>query len=490
MKPSLEQIFGTQQNKKPSLDEIFNKQVEQPNYLERVGQGFQRAGERVVEGVQKGAEQIQSGLQKGGLEGIAEATAGAGKSALRTVGSVAGAAFTPVLEAPGVKQGVDFVGENITKIPGAETIIGKANEISQKYPETAKDIEDLMNIAGLGLSKTIEQPIASSVSKGVKTGIDTTKAGVQKIKSAIPTKESVSSLLSPDLDPAFKKIIETTPTSKFDEIVKVAQEASLDLTKPSVYETVANSMSKATKQLDSQVKSLSSQKKNIISKAKTGLTDFSKETGETILNINRSLKDSPLATSFIEKLKNVKTKLDADNVIDELQDELYKGNKNMTIPTGSNEDRILKSILGEYNSKLKSSLPTSYSNINTKISNRLNVLETLNKALGEVVEGVPTRGAGLVKQFFSPAGTKTKELFKYIKDNTGVDLAQDAVLAKYIGEAFGDTKTRALLEGLPTSKTGVIDTTIDFVLEKTGTSQALKEVKQKSAIQKARKLTK
>lgn len=490
MKPSLEQIFGTQQSKKPSLDEIFNKQVEQPSYAERVEQGFQRAGERVVEGVQKGAEQIQSGLQKGGLEGIAEATAGAGKSALRTVGSVAGAAFTPIIEAPGIKQGVDFVGENISKVPGAETVIRKASEISQKYPEVSKDIEDLMNIAGLGLGKTIEAPIQQGISKGASAVKESVTTGVSKVKSAIPTKESFSSMLSPDLDPAFKTIIEKTPTNKFDEIVKVAQEASMDLTKPSVYETVAKSMTKSTEQLYSQVKSLSSQKKDIISKAKTGLTDFTKETGETILNINRSLKDSPLASTFIDKLKKVRTKLDADNVIDDLQDTLYKGNKNMTIPIGSSEDKILKSILGEYNSKLKASLPSSYSKLNTKISERLDVLEVLNKSLGEVVEGVPTRGAGLVKQFFSPAGTKTKELFKYIKDNTGVDLAQDAVLAKYVGEAFGDTKTRALLEGLPTSKTGVIDTTIDFVLDKTGTSKALKEARQKSALQKARKLTK
>jgi hypothetical protein len=76
---------------------------------------------------------------------------------------------------------------------------------------------------------------------------------------------------------------------------------------------------------------------------------------------------------------------------------------------------ILKKIIGKYNGTLKDSLPSSYSKLNSQISERLDVLDVLNKSLGETIDGVSTRGAGLVKQFFSPAGTKTKEVFKFIK---------------------------------------------------------------------------
>jgi hypothetical protein len=162
----------------------------------------------------------------------------------------------------------------------------------------------------------------------------------------------------------------------------------------------------------------------------------------------------------------------------------------MTIPAGSSEDKLLKGLLGKYNGALKDSLPSSYSKINTDISNRLKALNILNRSLGEVVDGAPTRGAGLVKQFFSPAGTKTKTLFNYIKSTTGVDLAQDAVLAKYVGEAYGDTKIKSLLENVPTSTTGAFNKAIDFTLEKTGVNKALQTAKRAGMIKKARDLTK
>ncbi len=173
-----------------------------------------------------------------------------------------------------------------------------------------------------------------------------------------------------------------------------------------------------------------------------------------------------------------------------MQDILYKGNKDMTIPIGSKEDKILRGVLGEYNTTLKSTLPSSYGKINSEISNRLKAINILNRSLGETVNGVSTRGAGLVKRFFSPSGTQAKELFKYIKSTTGINLAEDATLAKYVADAFGDTKVKSLLEGLPTSKSGIIDKTIDFALEKTGVKDVISSAKTEGMIKKARYLTK
>lgn len=331
--------------------------------------------------------------------------------------------------------------------------------------------------------KPIKETISSATEKIAETATTAAKNVVPK------TKDAFLKFVSPSVDDVAKTSLKKVSTEKFDEFVKVAENAAGNAENPSVYEKVANAMEDATKQIDNQVKSLSEQKATIISKAKNGLTDFTKETGDTVLKINRELSESALAKQFIEKLKTVKTKIDADRAIDDLQNELYKGNKNMTIPVGSKEDRVLRRLVGEYNSKLKSSLPSSYSKINAEIAQRLDTLNVLNTALGETVEGVAIRGAGLIKQFFSPAGTKTKQLFRYIKDKTGVDLATDAVLARYVGDAFGDVKVRSLLEGVPATQTDALNKIIDFAVEKIGAKKAFGEAKTRGILKRGRALT-
>ncbi len=365
-------------------------------------------------------------------------------------------------------------------------------------PKLAQDIDSTLGFVQLGLDVTGIGETASLAKSGIKKGVQMAETGVKDIAQAgsdIATgasqlKDEAIQILAPKVDEQVKTVLQNTPTEKFDKVVQIAKESAANAEAPSTFEVVSQSMTDATKQLQSQTKSLAEQKATIIGKAKTGLADFTKETGKTILDINRKLKDSKIGQQFIEKLKGVKNKIDADKAIDEMQDILYKGNKDMTIPIGSKEDKILRGVLGEYNTTLKSTLPSSYGKINSEISNRLKAINILNRSLGETVNGVSTRGAGLVKRFFSPSGTQAKELFKYIKSTTGINLAEDATLAKYVADAFGDTKVKSLLEGLPTSKSGIIDKTIDFALEKTGVKDVISSAKTEGMIKKARSLTK
>jgi hypothetical protein len=394
-----------------------------------------------------------------------------------------------------VKELVSQFGEQVVSNPQVQGVIKLYNSL----PENVQDnIDAVGGIASLA-SEFVGGGVAQRGGKKVlQTGMNVAEDAISAVSrnvdefanvsgDAVKTsKNSFIKALSPEIDDSVKTVLQKTNPTKFDEFVQTASRNAGDNTAPSVYEKVADSMSNATEQIANQTRSLSQQKNAIISKAKNGLSDFTKETGETILEINRTLKNSPVAKSFIERLKIVKNKIDADKAIDELQDILYRGKKDMTIPVGSIEERTLSSIIGKYNSKLKEGLPTSYANINKQIADRLSTLDDLNRALGEVVEGVPIRGAGLVKQFFSPAGTKAKQLFQFVKKNTGIDLAEDAVLAKYIGDAFGDAKVRSLLEGVPTSRGGVVDKVLDFTLEKTGANKALRETRRKGMLEKAK----
>jgi len=458
------------------------------NTLERIVSGIKERGANV--------EQAISGTDEYAGKSAVERGVGATKEAFSAISSTI---YNALPEK--ARSALDTAAGEIGK--GFNVITDKLSE-NPLIKEAAlsgntKVIEDALKVVGdLGLISgeiagseigtsgiTKASNLATKGSEAVATAVSDVASTVA---SSVPkTKSAFLKFVSPKIDDTVRTALKETPVEKFDDFIKVAEEASIDATKPSVYEKVASTMEDAAVQINNQVKSLNKQKNEILGKAKTGLSDFSKQTGDFILEINRTLKDSALAKSFIEKLKAVKTKIDADKTIDELQDILYRGNKDMTIPIGSKEDSILKGIIGKYNAKLKESLPSSYAKINDEIRSRLSTLDDLNKALGETVDGVAVRGAGLVKQFFSPAGTKAKQLFAFIKEKTGLDLANDAILAKYIGEAFGDPKIRSLLEGgIPTSKSGAITGAVDFALEKTGVMDALREAKKRGMLEKAR----
>ena len=96
----------------------------------------------------------------------------------------------------------------------------------------------------------------------------------------------------------------------------------------------------------------------------------------------------------------------------------------------------------------------------------------------------------MIKQFFSPSGSKAKELFDFIKTQTGIDLAQDATLAKYAMELFNDSRAKSILEGLPTSREGVVNKVIDFMVDKTGLGEGIQKAIRNASISNAKDLAK
>ena len=172
--------------------------------------------------------------------------------------------------------------------------------------------------------------------------------------------------------------------------------------------------------------------------------------------------------------------------IDKLQDALYKGNIDMTIPRGSTLDKQLRGLLGEYNNALKNSLPKEYAQLNEQYSKLVDTLDTINRSLGEVVEGVPVRGASLIKQYFSPSGSKAKEIFEFIKKETNgqVDLAKDATLAKFAGQLYDDVNVESLLGGIKDIPTS-LSAAAGRIIERVG-GEKITNAMRESTIRKAK----
>lgn len=141
-------------------------------YLQRVGDQYSQAAQEITQGVEQGAQKFSQGVQQGqsanlgtAVKGGLSAIGGLLTSGLRTAGGVAKAAFAPVTEAPGVKQGLQFAGDEILKIPGMDKVLSKAQELSVKYPELSKDIRNMIDIATVGAGKTVEKPLQTALQR-------------------------------------------------------------------------------------------------------------------------------------------------------------------------------------------------------------------------------------------------------------------------------------------------------------------------------------
>lgn len=169
----------------------FGQPLKQPGYFQRVGQSLKETFTGLKTGLETQAETIaREGLEEDPSR-LKQATA-LGRGALRTTGAVARTALTPLTEAPGIKQGLEFVGE---KLAGTAPI-QKYTEWTQRHPEAAKDIEDVLDIAALFGGKAIKEPIGigvkagakatkETIETGIKTGVQTGKQLVGKGKEAL-----------------------------------------------------------------------------------------------------------------------------------------------------------------------------------------------------------------------------------------------------------------------------------------------------------------
>ena len=179
-----------------TLDEI-NAIPQEQSYGQRVAEQFSQIGSEITASIKKGAESY-------GKEVVPTSLLRAG---LRTAGGVARAAFTPILEAPGIKQATEAIAGAVTKIPGVDKVIKKGVDLAQKNPEIAKDIGNIVDILTLGTGAAVAKPLAkeagaigSDIAKGTQVLLTPSEEAVQKNvvslfeKSIKPTAQKTTNL--------------------------------------------------------------------------------------------------------------------------------------------------------------------------------------------------------------------------------------------------------------------------------------------------------
>lgn len=406
------------------------------------------------------------------------------------IGDVVGVGLKATGLDKAIGESVAPVIKPVVQSEGARLLAQNFNKLPQQTQDYLKTLPDIANLIGL---EAIPKAVATASSK---VALKSSALDAIKGSSGNLTQKALD-FISADPEKKVETILKESTPEQLDNYLGIAEKAAADPRVATPFEVVGNKLSDTTKILETKLKDIGARKSAVIEPMREGLGSFKKETTPLIQKLT-SLKNSfteidrgnkAKVQAIINDAKTISTKRGADAFIDKVQNALYVGNVDMTIPRGSALDKQLKGIIGEYNTSLKNSLPEEYGVLNKQYSDLIDSLDVINRSLGEVVEGVPVRGASLIKQFFSPSGTKAKEIFEFIKKETNgeVDLAKDATLAKFSMDLFDDPRSRSLLAGIgdiPTSVGGVVTK----VAEKLG-GDKLQEAMRSATIRKAKEIS-
>lgn len=475
--------------------------VETPDYISRVGAELKGAYQGLQKTTERGAELMGEGK---GIEGAVMAGLGAPATAVRVAFSPITAALSPVIEG-GLKA------SGITEWESVQNTLAGLDTWAKAHPDAAENLKNIFEIGSTVGAGKLATAVKPALEQGIKTGAEATvgaiktgakavtplaKGGIAKITDVItPIEKGVETVLNPTTIipkeslkkiPIEKIIAQQEPKlAKLDRYTKIGEKAVSDFSQKTPMSVAGDKGTEALTVLNNKLSKQGLLKQEALGKVgdkivanigevklsllnkikeKVGLNIVLKE-GEINLvpATGRASKiafdpaDNKLITDsykMLEGLGKKPTVRQLDDTVDALQDLLYKRKSAVAIPVNGQVEGVLKGITGQLNRSVKKVAGEQYTKANAKFAHFIDVRDKLNKALGD--EGV--RGASLMKQLFSPSGEAPRRLFRQIKELTGIDLVEEATLAKFVMENVGDARQASLLEevikgqvGSPTS---------------------------------------
>lgn len=169
--------------------------------------------------------------------------------------------------------------------------------------------------------------------------------------------------------------------------------------------------------------------------------DISSATGRESIITEPS--DKKLITEFYNDLQGIDGRniRAVDDLVDKYQSKLDYSVRGAT-PVSGPVDGLIKSTLSQLNDSLKKQVGGDYIDLNQSYSAIVKLRDWLNRNLGPDA----IRDGALMKRVFSPSDAGTKRYFEEIKKLTGVDLIQEAWMAKLAMDAVNDPRSKSLLE--------------------------------------------
>lgn len=284
--------------------------------------------------------------------------------------------------------------------------------------------------------------------------------------------------VKPDVKP-MTKMSKVDKMTKYNKYQEIADASVNDFSQPTALETAGNEAAKALKLLENQKNKWGQVKgeilKSVGDKQLQGLKSFQDEFSQLIddrLNmsfqtvvdevtgkpksglfatpgkiskLSNSSSDVKLlkdAAQVLHELGDTNSLANIDAAVDRLQSLVYEKSDNMLVKRSTSAEGIVKKLASKLDKMVKDSTPKQYAEANAKYRELMDISDELNKRLGERGK----HGGSLMKSVFSPADRNTKKMFEKIKGLTGMNLVEDAELAKLAMQISGDERSMSLLE--------------------------------------------
>jgi hypothetical protein len=182
---------------------------------------------------------------------------------------------------------------------------------------------------------------------------------------------------------------------------------------------------------------------------------------DTIL---KELEPQKVLSAGGERLSDRATLQKINDAIDAIQAELYATKQVGAKPINTKLEGAIKEVIGDLNEKAKltaDKFGTGYRVANEEFSRIKTIFDKLNKIAG----GDYKNAGSIIKRIFSPQDGGIKKLLKEVQQETGLNIFEDATLAKLAMEAVNDPRARTLLKG-GLSKAGIIQRVLEYTGEK------------------------
>lgn len=452
-----------------------------------IKEGIQKSGEELSNTLESGAPEplkvmkTATGLIKGIISPIAEAAIA---TPARIVGEVA-QNVTGIDVNEAVAQGTQKLVQKGLDTEQAKKAMEGWAQLKETNPEAAMalstvlDIADIVsNVVGIKGAKMAGEVGLKGAEKSVKATGSAVKLGVESVAN------KASDIITP-IEPGVQTFLEkggesakSTKLKKLNAYVKQAEEAVNDFSKPTPLEIAGGEAEKSLKKISQKLTKVGEYKSkvveglsdvkvgNIASEARKELRSLLSERLGSALT-KSGIKSAPGRVSSVSDkadtnvIKLVDKKLaelgsdptfrKVDDTIDYIQDILYKRSSNLSVPVNTKVEGVVKGVIGSLNEKLKTlktgnvatdRLVSEYRKANEAYGKIKGTMDELNKMLGEKGK----RAGALMKRVFSPSDAGTKKLFAEVKKLTGIDLVDEATLAKFVMENAGDARQASLLE--------------------------------------------
>jgi hypothetical protein len=450
--------------------------------------GFSGAKEALNRGVDREIAQGQEG------RGFVSRQFGRFTSGLQTAGEMLGSIGEGAVRAlPGGTTAIDttekVVGAGAQAV--AESSIGQGakqafNMLPEQVQNTLTDVgRGALGAAGIAgtfaPTAAVTRPIISKIDDVIKTGIKTPEFKLPTARAGEIINKYRTQLS--DVDPRVETILKTQKSpDKVMAYFDQAEKAAANVDAPMASQLAAQKAVDAYNAIDKGAKEAGKLKSELLKEIETVKiggnipgkaidkvkSDIGERFGVEIDNDgavrqvagrmasidDKSMKLVQNYVGMLRQLGQAPTARKLDDFVDAAQRMLYKQDAPMSKFEVADEPvvALLKQITGEVNGQMKTQIDDTlrvagknpdYSVLNEKYAMLNDVNNRLNSKLGQ--EG--DKGASLMKSLFSPqTGEPTRRLFQEIKDQTGIDLFEEATLAKFAMESVGDPRSKSLLQ--------------------------------------------